>query len=860
MTLEEFLEALRLYFGLGEAVDVRQSYEGLRDELQTALNQWPGRPAEDLEILFTLGDRLIAYYWRANDGRAWEIPWSRGEDGSIVFGDVVQVERVVRFEPVAESQAPTQRLTEQVEQPLRLVEAQGRQVKAIGITADVVNGNRRRYARAVLAQAVADLNSHLHESAGQGRLIATGEAEHPSDKGGRPNILETVVKWEAASLDAAGKVLLEGAILPTSKGKDILALMEGAVPIGVSMRGYGRYDLVEVDGVTVQEVRELTITGFDLVTEPSDPYARLVESRQADESEGDREMTVEELLQLLREKPELAEAMMKRLGLADRKALAEALGVEDPAKVEEALKAARKAQEELETRRRQEAIEAAIVEATKELPYGELNEQFVEAVRAANAGSPEAVAGIVEAKRKEYDALMAKVKLVKMGRGDVQVLGPVFERETGQPEYTRPAFEITERMIERNRAQRRDLKEAKTRSEIFAKRYLEMYDQAFKRQLIAEAQALSEFQEAEQTSDLNLPYSVSRSIIMEAVPQLVAVSVFDVDIADASPTRVYFEAYAGESGSSAAITDEEVTSDEGAWANLAHKRVRPGTVVVTSDPAGTTYAEYTDYVVDYGNGRIYTLATGTIGDATALLVDYTYDVVREGEMAAIQRGKGTLTYQTIELMADRLAAQISDEAITFAQTQLGWDAQTRTIAMLIREIREMIDSGIMRLAIAQATISGNTGGIWTSATDPISELVEKLGVAKVAVQNDYYEPASFLMSLTNADRLSNWDGFTAAGMRATAREAPGSLGPGDTGLRIKGLPVFASTEMPDTKATVQHRELVQHRVLRSKPMSLKGPYPTYSNDKLVAAEQWFLEEYNQTVSLIANKGGYVTIA
>lgn len=90
-----------------------------------------------------------------------------------------------------------------------------RRVRAIGVTADVVNGNGRIYPRAVLESAIAELNEHMAESAGQGRLLL-GEAEHPSDKGGRPALLETVVKWQAAQLQD-NTVLLDGIILPTAK-------------------------------------------------------------------------------------------------------------------------------------------------------------------------------------------------------------------------------------------------------------------------------------------------------------------------------------------------------------------------------------------------------------------------------------------------------------------------------------------------------------------------------------------------------------------------------------------------------------------------------------------------------------------
>jgi hypothetical protein len=729
------------------------------------------------------------------------------------------------------------RLTERIDQALTWVESEqadgARRVSAIGLTANVVNANKRRYPRAVLERALSEIN--VMESVGQGRLIATGEAEHPNDKGGRPALLETVVKWQAAQMQG-DTVLLDGLILPTAKGRDILTLIEHGVPIGVSMRGYGRSKVTKEAGETVQEVQELKITGWDLVAEPSDPYARLLESRQG---ETDMEEQDKELLAKLEEARKQREDL-ERQNAETLKALSEAQA----------------AQAELAERKRIEAVEAAIAEATKELKYGDaLNKLFVEAVRAAKPAQAADVASIVEAKRTEYDAIAAAGKMASMGKG-VEVKGPVFEAQTGQPEYTRAAYHFTERLAERGYGRIRDLREAKTPAALFARRYLEQYDAAHKAQLLAESQRL--LTEAEQVSDLNLPYSVMRSIVAEVAPELVALSVFDSGFADSSPTRIYYENYAAETGAQPTVTDEAVTADLGEWVALAHARIQPGTVVVTNSGGGTTYSEYTDYLIDYANGRLYTVAT--ITDGQALKVDYTYDATRGGELSAIQRGKGQLSFQTIELAADRLAQQISDEAVTYARTQLGWDATTRTMNMIIREIRQMIDTGIMRLAIAQAHISGNSGGAWTAATDTVDALVQKIGVAKVAMQNKFYTPSAILLSMTNADRLSNWSAFAVSLNRADASQAPGALGPGDTGLRVKGLPVFASTEMPDTKILVAHRELVQYRVLASKPMTMKGPYPSYHTDgKLIAADQYYVEEYNATVALIADKGAFVTV-
>jgi hypothetical protein len=217
----EILALIMRYFGLNEAMRSDQSNEALRAELEKSLNGWVDRPGEEMRVVWTFSDRLIAWCYRNDYQRLiWEISWARNDAG-FTFGAPVEVKEVQLYEPVNESRrdAKNGRFQETLTQSLALTEsaAGAKRIKAIGITADVVNGNKRRYPRSVLAAAVAKLNGNLRESAGQGRLIATGEAEHPSDKGGRPNILETVVKWETASLDASGKVLIEGIILPTKR-------------------------------------------------------------------------------------------------------------------------------------------------------------------------------------------------------------------------------------------------------------------------------------------------------------------------------------------------------------------------------------------------------------------------------------------------------------------------------------------------------------------------------------------------------------------------------------------------------------------------------------------------------------------
>lgn len=735
----------------------------------------------------------------------------------------------------------------------------GRRVRGIGAVADTVNYNRRRYPAAVLRDAVRMAQAKLARSLGNGRYGILGEADHPP---GAPRLLDTVVKWESIAFnETTRQVEVEGRLIPTDAGRNVIAMMESGVLPGLSLRGYG--DSEWDDEAQIEEVTYLELTGFDLVFEPAFEEAGVTvfEHKQHNDSpddgreqpkmdEKDKNPVVDTVVDA-RLAADLAEQTRQREDA--EKALAEAKRAQ--AEMEAENKRLAEAAAELERVRREQEVAGAIAAATADLPYdGAIREAFMKGVQHANLGSAADVKAFVESRRSEYDAIVAAARVAK--RGGVQVIGPVIETAAGVPEYAGLTVQFREQLARRGLSIGKDAKRDQSKAALFAAKYLEAFDKAYKTQLMNETAEMARLQEAMATSDLNLPYSVMRTVIAEAVPMLVAANVFDVDTVESSPARLYFESYAHESGTGVAVSNEDVTADEGAWVDLDNKRVRPGTVNVTLDTVGTQYTEYDDYLIDYANGRLYTLPDGDISDSASLDVDYTYEKVRAGENAAIGRGKGQLTYETITLAADRLAALISDEAIAFSATQVNWDAVTRTISMLIREIREYVDQGIFRLAVAQSIISGNSGGSWTASGKDWDDLVEKMGTAKVAVENDYYSPAAFVASKTNAERISNWSGLTEFGFPDSVLGAAGFAQ-----MQIKGLPVFSSTAMPDNAIIVVHPELVQHRVLASRPMELKGPFQGRDGDgNLLPSQEWFAQEYNATFSHIANKGGYVLVA
>ncbi|MCP4424274.1 MAG: hypothetical protein GY803_07285, partial [Chloroflexi bacterium] len=478
--------------------------------------------------------------------------------------------------------------------------------------------------------------------------------------------------------------------------------------------------------------------------------------------------------------------------------------------------------------------------------------QLTEAITLRNPKTVEEAKTVLTEQRGIFDKVVSEMRLKLKGyNGGVDVLGPVLEGEANVPEFARAAHYIGESLDKRN-GRVRDPKRVLTVQEALVAEYLEMYDKKYKRHLIREAR---EFAEAEQTTDLNLPYSVMRTIIEQAYPMLISTVVFDYGVSTQSPARVYFEQYVGETGETGTVTDESFTSDHDEWVGLAQNRINYAGVVVTSDPAGTTYDFGDDYVIDYELGRIKVLSTGAMADATGFLIDYTYKAIRKGEMAAIERGKLQLTYKALEMAADRLAQQISNEAVVFSRSQLGWDATSKTLNTLVKEVATKIDGDRLRMGLSAAlTVANNSGGTWTSGTNTPDELAEMIGVAKVKVANRYYEPTFVVLSKTMSDVLSNAERFTAAGKRPSGDlNANGYVG------RVKGLNVFDTTEMPDSHILIGNKELVAARVFS--PMQLKGPFPSYHTDgKIIAAEQYYVEEYNGTLVTIPGKGAYVIIA
>lgn len=778
--------------------------------------------------------------------------------------------------------------------------------------ADTVNRNRRRYPEDVLVEAVRVAKQGLDESLKNGRayLDLLGEEDHPGQKLQPPRLTETIVVWDDIWYEFETKeVKAAGRMIENSRGRDAIVTMEAGVYPKLSLRAVGESHLVKEGKSTVEEVLWLEFKGIDFVMAPGfadagvttfENFTGSKEKKRMSKMNGGKDgagaddqtdhdtgvdlVALAESLQGLsaveirKLHPRLADELIELIE-AERKenarraqqvreqklrelqefaneqqaALRAELGIGPTDDLETALKERNQRLQELEEAEQRRSVAQYIEAEVGKLKYPDyLVEQFCAAV--GQPGTIEEAKQAVINQRAIFDKIVAGTRLHLKGfTGGVDVLGSVLERETGVPEYARAAHFICEQVNQRTPYSDRvpgQRQGTPTLQEQVLGEYLEKFDARHQHKLQSEAEM---FAEAMETADLTLPTSILRAVITQVYPTLISPVIFDWAIAAQNPIEIFFEKYVGETGETLTVSGEDVTIVLDSWVSLARARLIPGTVVVTNAGATETYEEDDDYVIDYEDGRIYVLSTGDMV-AAAHKVSYSYRATREGEMAPIPRGKVQIVSDILRQKADRLAQQISSEALTFSKSQLGWDATYRTITALVSELTSKIDGDRLRAALnATKTVPNNSGGTWVAASDNLDKLATYIGNAKVKVANRQYAPSFIVVSTTVSDLLSNWEKFTAAGTRADSTlNANGYVG------RVKGLPVFETTQFPDSHILVGHRELVIQRSFA--PMTIKGPYhSTDGSGNLVAAEQHYIEEYNGSVTPVPEKGSFVRL-
>ena len=741
-----------------------------------------------------------------------------------------------------------------------------RKVKAIGITADVLNANGRVYPAEVLREAVRDTKLAMEADGFYGRQYLLGESEHPSSRMANPDLTQNVVNWTSIDYDETiGAIVVEGIIVETAKGKDILANIEAGIYPRVSQRAWASSKEVELPNgqVAEQMTRIHIIEGYDLVVNPSDPQGGIhtvegkdtmsaitidsVPSDVADEivrrREADR-LAAEEKARKEKEQEdaeisaaiaEKTEGIRSQLGLSETDDLF--------ASVDNVLAEAALLREESEKRKVAEFVESEI----GKLKYDE--ESRATLLQMVTDRAPksveEAKAEIVQA-RNVTDKMVARLSLARQGFG-IQSISSNFE-ETGVPEFAEGAFHITESRKKRG-VQTIDWNKNKPKgkAQTFAAKILESFDAHFQHQL---AQETAQFTEALDQTQLNLPYTVSRSIIMEAYPELIASQIFDTDVAEGGPTTViYYEKTKDSHGMTATSATIQITDVRpGEWIQLPDCGQIPGSSalrVTSASNGGPTgdMVEYDDYLINPADGKLMIKpdnALGLIADADPAVSHFPIEVELVYNYIGLQCVgceeipciENELCSEVIEICGHKLATEICQDAVVFARSSLSYDVVQRTLDNLIRRVREHLDRTMFHLALIKAmSYPDNIVGVWHStpwmdnggnqrpAGTP-EQLARLIGLASVRVRERNYNPSWLLTTHMTNDILSNWtDGY--AHRPDSMLEASGMVG------RVKGLDVYATNNWigNDEFIMVGDMQHLFYRVLT--PMAISGPHPSY---------------------------------
>jgi len=771
---------------------------------------------------------------------------------------------------------PTANLTF-IDQPLAEAEVGAmtmpRKITAIGGTADQVNANNHYYPLPTLQLAVDEAAMNM----GKG-IALTGQIDHPGECE-EPELEDVAVNWTRIRLNN-GLVELEGLLSPDKDGQKVISLMAIKMPIGISLRGYGLISQMDMgDGEIVDVITELHYEAFDFVLKPADANGAVKTL------EAKKQMTTQvaptgaplTLADLKKEQPELVaqilaegdkarqaeqaklqaeqDALNAKLAEKDA-AIRQAAGVDNDADLIQVLESQAKQVAEAKAIQLKADIEAALVEAVKgtKFPDG-VNQALKESVLALNPKSADEAKAMVNKQLPIFNGLMAQQFMSDKG---AVVRAPIVESNGSIPEYFHPTMRLVEGMQRRGIGKTWDINKPKGLSESFTQDLLlhastfSVPGLDFKGGLINEHRLVEA--NSGTTSNLNLPYSVMMGIIAQAYPELIAPQLFTFSTMKTQAEYKYYESFVGETGKSVTVAAEAAVAASDAWVELAGARINFGSVVVTVAAVVKTQGD--DYLIDYENGRIKTLSTGTIANAAALAVAYTYEAIRKGEGATIERGGIALARVLMEAKADRLASVITDEAMNFTMDSLNDNLMVRSIEGLVKDIQWRIDGNLLASGLTAAlSVANNNAGTYTFGVDSLDKFAEKVGTAMSLVANRRYTPQWLLVSVTNGNKLANWKDFSALNAR------PGdSLRPDGMIGTLKGLSVYQSTLFTDGFALVGNKELVLHAVY--KPMMIDGPHQVrdQATGLLIDSKEWIVREYNDSEAPIPQKGSYVTIA
>lgn len=211
-----------------------------------------------------------------------------------------------------------------VTESVNFLESEG-SVSIQGVLArgDMVNANRRFYPTSDLVKAV----ERVQDAVAAGKVI--GLSDHPGEGGGlKGSPRNTVVKWEEIWMDG-NDMLGRGVLLDTAAGRDVKALHDAGVHVGLSTNGRGSREWrkasdlgVAVEGVSgddyVAVITDFELLTIDVVNDPSNVFAALQREAVSESREYREGLEVIMTVKELREKhPELVEELFATASVED---------------------------------------------------------------------------------------------------------------------------------------------------------------------------------------------------------------------------------------------------------------------------------------------------------------------------------------------------------------------------------------------------------------------------------------------------------------------------------------------------------------------------------------------------------------
>lgn len=172
--------------------------------------------------------------------------------------------------------------------PVTVLEsAEGKTLRfeAVVSEADHLNRNRRVYPETVLFPAFERLNENIAQYGGVG-----GAVDHPGPF--NPSAIPDIgIKWEGFRFEGK-QVIGTGSVVPTTRGRDLAAVIEAGLPVGFSTRGFGESEEAED---TLRGKHRVMKAGFELetidaVVDPSVFHARLRHYRRESIEEMNEEL------------------------------------------------------------------------------------------------------------------------------------------------------------------------------------------------------------------------------------------------------------------------------------------------------------------------------------------------------------------------------------------------------------------------------------------------------------------------------------------------------------------------------------------------------------------------------------------